>query len=158
MVAIITIIELKHIKIELENSRSHHIRHFIDQYYCYKNNYVTKTGNPAWNKIFWSGLVSLEAAKEVNRKQVVKEHVVPVKVITQMLQNLGLSPSLSEIGKVLDDWLLFATITKNENKELNDLGLSQKMPTQFYDSHNVLYQDKFARYKLAGISLVKLKQ
>jgi len=37
-------VELKHIQIELENDRTQHMRHFVDQYYCYKNNFVNSNG------------------------------------------------------------------------------------------------------------------
>ena len=41
-------IELQHIQLELHNNRSQHLRHFIDQYYCYKNGYVSKNGKAKW--------------------------------------------------------------------------------------------------------------
>ena len=146
-------IELEHIKIEIKHKRFHHLRHFIDQYYCYVHGYITKNGTPKWSDILWSSNVSIQAQKQKKTKLVVKEHVVPIKVITTKLQALNPSCSLIEIKNVLDEFLIFATITKEEDAKLNQMGLKQKMPKAYYDSSHTLYNDKFSRYKLAGIEL-----
>lgn len=148
-------IELRHIQLELQNSRGNHLRHFVDQYYCFENNFVTRNGKPAWNKIFWSGWVSPKAAKVSDRNKVVKEHIVPIKVVKGFLLDLGQNASIGEIRKVLDDWVHLATITKEEDMLLNRLGLDRRMPDQFYDSGTILFNDKFARYKFADIEIIK---
>ena len=79
------LIELQHIELELRNNRTHHFRHFVDQYYCYKHNYVNRSGKADWEAIVWTGIVSDEASAISDRRQVVKEHVIPLKVITSLL-------------------------------------------------------------------------
>ena len=74
-------IELKHIQIELKNNRYQHLRNFIDQYFCYKNGYIKRTGNADWEGMVWNETVSLKAKNEPNRKKVVKEHVIPQKCV-----------------------------------------------------------------------------
>ena len=51
-------IELKHILLELNHGRVKHMRHFIDSYYCYANNSISKNGNAKWSKLLWNGFVA----------------------------------------------------------------------------------------------------
>jgi hypothetical protein len=147
-------IELEHIKIEINYERLHHLRHFIDQYYCYNNGYVTKNCNPKWSDILWDKNVSNAAKIQINKQNVVKEHVVPINVIKSELQKLTPSCTLNDIKMVLDEFLIFATITKEEDNRLSKLGFKQKMPKAYYDMSDILYNDKFSRYKKAGIEIL----
>ncbi|MDT8413418.1 MAG: hypothetical protein RQ875_13220 [Vicingaceae bacterium] len=146
-------IELEHIQLEIKHQRGQHLRHFIDQYFCYKKGYVTKSGKPAWKKIFWNECVSVDAEK--NGGKVVKEHIVPISVIKDMLLKLGPNATIKDIQKILDDFVMFATITKDEDKKLNDAGLKSKMPDTCYVKNNELKEgfDKFARHTEVGIEL-----
>ncbi|NOU12742.1 MAG: hypothetical protein HOO92_02065 [Methylococcaceae bacterium] len=148
-------IELEHIQLELWNGRTRHFRHFVDQYYCYKHGYVKGTGTPDWEKIVWKdGSVSREARRLNDRKLVVKEHVVPLLVISKMLTALSQKATLDEIAKVLDENVRFATITKEEDSLLRRSGLTSKMPKGFYISDDELWGDLLARYKSVGIVMV----
>lgn len=149
-------IELEHIQLEIKHQRGQHLRHFIDQYFCYKKGYVTKSGKPAWKKIFWNECVSVEAEK--NGGKVVKEHIVPISVIKDMLLKLGPNATIKDIQKILDDFVMFATITKEENETLNNVGLKSKMPDTCYDKNSSLKKgfDKFARYTKTNIQIEKV--
>jgi hypothetical protein len=150
------LIELKHIQLELHHGRTHHFRHFIDQYFCYEHGYVTKSGKASWGKIPWNEYVSEAANRTRDKKLVVeKEHVVPLDVITGYLVELGANPSIESIKSVIDKYLHFATITKEEDRILNAHGLKRKMPEEYCDKSSALYGDVFARYKVVGISLDK---
>lgn len=146
-------IELEHIQLELKNGRTQHLRHFVDQYYCYKNGHIKSTGVADWESIVWKGFVSLDARRLGDRKLVVKEHVVPLRVIREML--IELSPTgiatLEGIAAVLDDNVRFATISKDEDKILREHKLTSKMPKDFYTLGHEWCGDLFARYKFAGI-------
>jgi hypothetical protein len=146
-------IELKHIQIELENGRYQHMRHFVDQYFCYKNDYVKKTGTANWESIVWNETVSLKAKVEEDRKKVVKEHVVPLKRITQELAKLAESKntSLISIAKCLDKLTVFGTITKEEDKLLRDNRLHSSMPEEYDLKDHALYKNPHARYIVSGI-------
>lgn len=147
-------IELKHIQIELENKRYQHMRHFIDQYFCYKHGYVKKTGRANWEGMVWNETVSLKAKLEkYDRKKVVKEHVIPLKRIIQELTILAESKvaSLNNIAKCLDKLIVFATITKEEDKLLRDNKLNSKMPEGYDLKGDPLYKNPYARYIHVGI-------
>jgi len=145
-------IELEHITLEIKHQRGHHLRHFVDRYFCYKNGYINKNGIAKWDDIFWKEWVSIEANKTRDKKKVTKEHVVPLKVVTTKLLLLGKKATEEQIVQTLDKHLIFATITKEEDKILRDLGLNSKMPKGFYEEGNLYYNDLFSRYKEANIS------
>jgi len=67
--------ELHFIQLGLMQKHTRHFRHFIDQWFCFKNNYVNRNGNADWHKIAFNELVS-EAAIGLSLKEVVhKEHL-----------------------------------------------------------------------------------
>jgi len=140
-----TQIELEHILIEIKHQRGQHLRHFIDQYFCYKNGYVTKNCKPAWGKILWNEWVSEEA--EEKGGLVVREHTVPIDVIKQLLLDLGVNTTLKDIATLLDKYVVFATIRKDEDIKLNNEELKSKMPKN-WDK-----EDVFARYKAVRIKV-----
>lgn len=148
-------VELQHIELELRNGRQQHLRHFVDQYYCYKNEHVNKNGGADWEGMVWKGNVSIEAHKIVDRKDVIKEHVVPLRVITQRLVELASSGELSceSIAALLDKYVHFATISKREDALLREKKLSRKMPECFEEEGHPLYNNLFSRYEVAGIVL-----
>ncbi|MDP3777561.1 MULTISPECIES: hypothetical protein [Methylotenera] len=149
------LIELKHIELELLNGRSHHFRHFVDRYYCYKNGFVNRSGMADWEGMVWHGIVSIEARLLGDRKQVVKEHVVPLRIITQMLTEHAASGDFSceSIADLLDRYLVFATISKREDALLRQNGLTSQMPEGFYQMGNPLHKNLLARYLAVGIQL-----
>lgn len=148
-----TQIELHHIKLELENGRTQHFRSFVDQYYCYKHGYINRSGKAKWDDLFWKEVVSVGATATSDKSEVVKEHVVPLKVITTKLLELnnGNLISIEAIAAVLDKYIHFATITKLEDQLLRNAKLNSKMPDEYYDPDSLLYGNVFARYKKVGI-------
>lgn len=147
-------IELQHIELELRNGRTQHLRHFVDQYYCYRNNYVNSSGRANWEGMVWQGFVSAEAKKTSNRKEVVKEHVVPLRVITKILLDRSKLDdfNLQAIADTLDAFVIFGTISKQEDQLLREAKLTSKMPDGFWEAGHALFEDKFARYKAVGIT------
>jgi len=163
------LIELEHILIELNHNRGEHMRHFIDQWFCYKNGYITKSGKAKWSEITFNEYNSkgvLELLKQYNKEElkkmkssdrlfVEKEHVVPLKIITQELLLKPRLETIEQIENVLKKNVLYATITKKEDAILNKMGLRQQMPKNYYDPEDKLYRNPFARYLTAGIILRK---
>jgi len=146
-------LELKHVQLELEHRRCQHMRHFIDQYYCYRKGFVKSSGVADWDAPIWKGVVSVAARREEgNRKLVVKEHAVPIKEITNLLLQLN-NPSLDDIAKVLKQFTILATITQPEDATLRRLKLTSRMPDGFQEQGHRYFQDVLARYKHAGIML-----
>jgi len=148
-------IELEHIALELRHGREHHLRHFVDQYYCYKHGFINASGIAKWEAILWKGYVSVEARKTRQRDLVVKEHVVPLRVIRQLLVQSAPEGrvDLTAIAAILDQYVRFATITQKEDKKLREAGLKSDMPPSFYDADDALHKDLFARYRTVGIDL-----
>jgi len=146
-------IELQHIQIELVNKRYQHLRHFIDQYFCYKKGYVNGNGNADWGQIFWNEYVSSKAMEKTERSMVRKEHVIPLKRIRQELEKLAETnkTSLEDIAACLDKLVIFATITREEDRKLTAAGLHDRMPPGYDQDGHRLYSNPFARYEITGI-------
>ena len=163
--------ELEHIRLELIHRRTknvnviNHLRHFVDQWFCYKYGYITNGNRAAWGKIIFKEYVSegvlklLEKYTEVellsmkgkNRLIVEKEHIMPLNRITKKLLELPTNPSIEEIETILIENVKYATITKEEDKLLTKLD----MPSEYFDSNHELFNDFFARYKSVGIKLIR---
>ena len=164
-------IELEHIRLELIHRRTknvnviNHLRHFVDQWFCYKYGYITNGNRAAWGKIIFKEYVSegvlklLEKYTEVellsmkgkNRLIVEKEHIMPLNRITKKLLELPKNPSIEEIEIILIENLKYATITKEEDKLL----MKQDMPSEYFDANHELFNDLLARYKSVGIKLIR---
>ena len=92
-------IELEHIRLELTHRRCNisHLRHFVDQWFCYKHGHITKSGIASWGKIIFNEYVSegvlkllenhtkseLLNMKGKNKLIVEKEHIIPLYRITR---------------------------------------------------------------------------
>lgn len=150
-------IELAHIQLELDRrgNRPRHLRHFIDQYFCYTNGYVNRNGGADWNRIFWSEWVSASALQNKGNVNVVKEHVVPLRVIEEMLRELPRDQdgkvAIADIKCILDNYVIFATITQEEDDWLREAGLSQSMPIGVAWPQENTFEWKFSRYQELGI-------
>jgi len=153
-------IELEHLKLELEHRRTQHFRHFIDQYFCYKNDLVTRSGLVNWGALPWKYTISAGAekirlanphklSKSAMSQLVIKEHVVPLRVIETMLLELVDTGNLTceSIAAVLDQFVVFATITKTEDQVLVRQGLKDSMPEDWHPQTGSV----FARYDKVGI-------
>ncbi len=149
-------IELRLIELELRNRTPQHLRHFVDQYYCYKHGIVNRNGGARWAGIVGRGHVSIEGRRLISdRKNIVKEHMVPIKVISKLLVELKETGDLTcaTIAALLDRYVHFATISKNEDKKLCDMNLRSEMPPGFGDKGHEYYLCPYSRYKEAGILL-----
>lgn len=89
-----------------------------------------------------------------SRQLLVKEHVIPLDVISRILaeQNKLQPLSIQEIGKILTHLTLFAIITKAEDKALSSAGLASKMPIGHLPRYP-FYENRLARYQYVGIAI-----
>lgn len=145
------------VKLELDNGRQQHLRHFIDQYYCYaaRGVFLTATGRAKWKKIRDTAAYSRAAsALRQDQASLVKEHVVPLNVIGEILtsRNQHAELSLAEIGRILRHLTHFAIITKAEDRRLREAGLASVMPTPPLSSFPY-FSDIYARYRIAEIEM-----
>lgn len=152
--------ELEFIKLGLEIEHYAHFRHFVDQYFCFANGYITKNNKASWSKIAFNEWVSYRAKGKSLKEVVHKEHVVPLNVIKEKLKYLKERGNLSihSIRELLDDCLIFATITKEEDKLLRSAGLNSSMPIGYGVKGHKYENDNFARYNHIGISVFDVKQ
>lgn len=74
------------------------------------------------------------------------EHGVPVSVISKEVLKLE-KPTATDVASVIYSYVALAVITNEEDKRIDKLGLRSKMP-------NGWNNDKYIRYKLAGIELI----
>ncbi|WP_415900553.1 hypothetical protein [Neptuniibacter sp. QD48_11] len=154
-------IELDHIALEIthRNDNPKHLRHFVDQYFCYYYGYVTNRNkiNAAHDKIAFNQYVSEEAKKlkGTGKGYIKKEHVVPLKVIENELMRLNendgawdelsLEAQRDKISTVIHHLLRFATITTTEDRNLT---FKSSMPDGFvYSGVPVKEEELFTRYK-----------
>lgn len=160
-------IELEHIQLELNNERFNYLRHFADSYYCYHNNIIGPRGGLNTNRVLWGFNVSVRADELLQganndkgsiSNEIRKEHIVPLKFIAEKLREIVANGNvcLNDIQECLNKHVIFATITKDEDEKLNELGLNSEMPVGFYNPGSEFYGDLFARYKKAGIKLTNL--
>ncbi len=147
---------LKHISLGIEYQDYSMFRHFIDRWFCLKHGYINKNGNPNWHKIIGKEYISEKYKehnidKDGNEPYVHKEHIVPLRVISNILLKLPENHSLNDIENILIKHVHFATILKSEDKKLR----TSSMPEEYYDKRHQLYGNIFARYRIAGIDLYK---
>ena len=153
------------VHIETQNPDNKLIRSFIDRWFAYKKqgNFLTK-GNieRTFNKsdispnnlpevtkdcLLNMHFISKNALNAINSKsdmQLVKDHAVPVKIISEMLKQVN-CPSEASIEKLLLNFYRLGVLTHEEDKTLNQLNLKSAMPND-WDGKNV-----FARYEKANI-------
>lgn len=148
-------LELAHILMEIEAGRGGHLRHFMDQWYCYKHGLVSSKGNAKWDLIYDDSPRTCysNGAKGAREKQqgsaewwknpdnpFVKEHVIPQRVIKEVLisfkeqnyfKDLDPSEKLEHIECALGQLLIFAIIEKSYDIKLNGAELKDKMPNNW---------------------------
>jgi hypothetical protein len=153
------------IHIETQNPDNKLIRSFIDRWFAYKKqgNFLTK-GNieRTFNRsdispnnlqvvtkdcLLNMHFISKNALNAINSKsdtRLVKDHAVPVKIISEMLKQVN-CPSEASVEKLLLSFYRLGVLTHEEDKTLNQFNLKSAMPND-WDGKNV-----FARYEKAGI-------
>lgn len=126
-----------------------------------KNGYVKRTGSANWEGIVWNEIVSIEAQKKYpDRKSVTKEHVVHLKCIrTELVKNtVNGMISIGKISEIIDELMIFATITHEEDAILRKHKLTSSMPSGYGQISDTLYRGPFARYRVAGIQFRDLRK
>ena len=126
------------------------LRHFADRWYRSTYGYLNAKGNPNWSLIVGNEYISEGYKKYPNKPVVLKEHIVPLKVIGNLLlTHPACANDNLAIDGLLRKYLKFATILKEEDKLL----LKSEMPPGFYDPIHIDYDQIFLRYDKAKIKL-----
>ena len=80
--------------------------------------------------------------------ELILEHSIPVNVIVESVHKLR-APTYLDIANVIYSMSALAVITKDEDRQISQIKLGRSMPKD-WDGN-----DKFIRYKIAGIELVE---
>ena len=93
-----------------------------------------------------------QAWSQSKTKGVIYDHAVPLTmIISRLLELNGITPEA--VYDILENEAEVWIISRKENANLDAHGLREKMPPEFHDQGHTYYQDKLARYKVAGIEL-----
>ncbi len=156
---------LTHLKIHnnFKNPDGSLVRTFADKWFAYskRGNFLTKNNRERWfnglkanslsqlNKecLLDMHFISRDALSSIKKKSnisLIKDHIVPIKVIHGILQT-DINRSEENIERLLKKYYRIGVITKEEDHKLNNLQLKSKMPDD-WDGNDV-----YARYKRADI-------
>ncbi|OLQ72246.1 hypothetical protein BIT28_24840 [Photobacterium proteolyticum] len=146
-------LELQHIFLEANAERFHHLSTFIDGYYCYRHQLVTRQGKADWTQIFEHGIRSKAASQIADRKKLVREPRLPFAVLTGKLKVLVRDDELNleSLQSLLDDHLEYTVLTREEFQRLKAAGLTERMPAGYYCPASSDYQNTDARFEAVGI-------
>ncbi len=90
-----------------------------------------------------------------------KDHAVPVIIILEQLlqlpdDKLAINESnIRDVMEFLGRSLMLVEITRDEDALLNSMGLTQRMPATWSTPGHEHFGDALARYKVAGIEIMK---
>ena len=151
-------IELQHIYLEVYSERYCHLRTFLESYYCYKHGLVTKQGKPDWIQIFNVGKRTIAATLIKERKLLVREMMMPLSVITGHLKTLVRDDeaTIENIQAVVDEYLQYVIMTREEYNALVQAGLKDAMPASYYQLSHVDYCCINTRFDAVGITFLML--
>lgn len=146
-------LELQHIYLEVHAERFHYLRLYFEGYYCYRHQLVTRQGKADWEQIFDHSTRSMAARRITNRKQLVRELRLPLSVLTGKLKALVRDDELSldAIKHLLDTYLDYAILTREEFQRLKAAGLHDRMSADYYQQGSIGYQNTDSRFIAVGI-------
>ncbi|MCG3865986.1 hypothetical protein I3259_17960 [Photobacterium sp. Ph5] len=150
-------LELQHIYIEVQAERYHHLKAFIEAYYCFTHGALTKQDKPDWEAIFDVGIRTTKAEEIMDRKLLVRDMLVPLSVLIGYMKVMVRDDVLTIEGlrNLLNEQLKYVVMTREEYADLSKQGLRDAMPISFYQRENKHYKQVSARYDVAGITLVE---
>ncbi|WP_297483292.1 hypothetical protein [uncultured Photobacterium sp.] len=149
-------LELQHIYLEVYSERYRHLRTFLESYYCYQHELVTKQGKPDWIQIFNIGKRTVAAHHIQERKLLVREMMMPLSVITGYLKTLVRDDeaTIENIKAVIDEHLEYVIMTREEHATLVKAGLKEAMPAGYFQASHSHYCYINARFDAVGITLL----
>lgn len=105
---------------------------------------------------YWTDAAIRRFKLERSRKQLRHEHVVPKKVVIDILFGLK-KPTPESVREILDKYLIGVVVTKEEEDRLN-VEYSKSMPEEFGNKKSELFQDPWLRYRKCGIKVRVMPQ
>ena len=143
-------LELQHIYLEVQAERFHHLRTFMEAYFCFQHNYVTSKGHSDWQKML-PDLPHSQAATCLSESK--REWWIPCPVIIGLLKALlrDECANIENIQAVLDHYVGFVLISEDEQKTLKQRGLQSAMPASFYQENSTEFQCALSRFRAVNI-------
>lgn len=105
---------------------------------------------------YWTDAAVRRFKRERSQNGLRHEHVVPKKVVIDMLLNLE-KPTPELVRAILDKYLIGVVVTKEEDVRLN-AEFSKTMPEQFGVEKSKSFQDPWLRYRNCGIKVRLMPQ
>lgn len=135
--------ELEMLVMVIGNSKKHRNEQHRERIYSQYLRY-------AMDEFVYVNLHQSDEAKGKARKEVIRDHVVPHKVL--MDKFLGLEVlSKDSVWEVIKKYYIICSITREEDRKLNNEGLKSKMPEDWCENEENL----FARYEKVEIKYSK---
>lgn len=131
--------ELDMLVMVIENSRKHRDKEHRARIYSQYMRY-------AMDEFVNVNFHQSDEAKGKKRKDVIRDHVVPH---IELMKKLFAIDKLSKdsVWEVIEKYYIICSITKEEDKRLNEADLKSKMPKDWCENEESL----FARYEKVGI-------
>lgn len=135
--------ELDMLVMVVENSRKHRDRKHRTRIYSQYMRY-------AMDEFVYVNLYQSDEAKGKTKKEVIRDHVVPHKIVMEMLLSLD-KLSKDSAWEVIEKYYKICSVTREEDRKLNEADLKSKMPEGWCKNEG----DPFARYEKVGIRYSK---
>lgn len=147
-------LELQHLYLEVHAERFHYLEVYLEGYYCYRHQLVTRQGKADWIQIFDYAERSHAAQRVADRKQLVRLFRLPLSVLTGKLKTLIRDDALTyaSLAQCLDDHLDYVILTRAEWQQLKAAGLENRMPADYYRPDTPSYQQTMARFQALAIA------
>lgn len=105
---------------------------------------------------YWSKTALMVYQRDRNKAKLKHEHVVPKKVVIEMLFALD-QPTPENVRSILDTFLIGVVLTPEEDAVLN-VEFGSKMPPEFYDPSSPDFHNpwlRYTRYPELGLEVVE---
>ncbi|MEJ2764774.1 hypothetical protein VV869_12525 [Photobacterium sp. MCCC 1A19761] len=147
-------LELQHIYLETSAERFQYLELYLEGYYCYRHQCVTRQGKPDWTQIFTQAKRSTAASQVADRKQLVRLFRLPLSVLTGKLKTLVRDEELTldRLEQCLDEHLDYVILTRQEWQQLKTAGFENRMPVDYYRPDSASYQQVMSRFQTLGIA------
>ena len=144
-------LELQHIYLEVQAERFHHLRVFMEDYFCFQHGYVTEKGVCDWRKM----LPDLPKSRMViHNMDAKREWLIPCSVIIGLFKVLVRDEYANKenIQAILDCYVGFVLISEQEQQRLKQKGWQSAMPISFYQPKSSDFQCAFSRFSALKIA------
>lgn len=142
-----TELEFEHLMLEINVQRWHLLERFLFSYFCMRQNYLSKSGCPDWQK---ARDHCPRSDQVTSSKHAELEPLVPLATIVGEFKRYERDGELSRqtVKRILDSLLHYVVISKEEKQKLKEAALHDAMPKEWYRS-----SDKDPYSRLAKVSI-----